>query len=903
MKRCLFPVVACLAGIAFAEVDPSSVDSSGHLTAAAYVQDGLVQLFDAIDNAGTGTHDPDATVWKDLKGDTTITVTSPAVWGERWLATKSTRQTISAIPAFYYNDVTTEVALDIIENYSSYPRIFVHNGGDGVWSVYFTGGGISPEIYANSSGTRPKFGVFRDGTISVVGDNSGIYGYNNSYTNDATIRTSSKIASPGSVQVASKSGYISGNTGTLDGLYRSFRHYTRALSEDEVSHNAVIDGLRYFSFTCTGSGTSTPVAWEDVAWTAPYGIAAASPRYTAGDYAQLVNAKVSVANGQVLLKGLTLEGGAMLSLPEGVVASAKVLYVGGTAMPRGVYTGTGSNGTQVPWLEGAGSLYVAGGVDAEFQSTVLKAKADGSAGTFVAAEVQDQNDEPDYTDAAPVNLADPFGYYSLLLMNGYTFASSDLDFRLGAGGLRSVDAASATSYSVGFPVKTEAAQTWYIGTNTTVDMLKPLKLDAPLTIRGRGNLYLRSPAEGSAPVMVAGCADADSSVRSGANTRIYAYTNDVFGSSSVTVDVQHAQLAFIGDFIQNANVVTKCDKNDWDYYVIFKGNLTFNGKYEHRGQNMRPAFYRGRTVVFNGTYTTQSAMYSEARSDFSSTETAEVIFNKKLSVGDRFNVPAGMRITLNVATNRINGNKGGINGTIRCGCERALEFQNGSNGGTFFYPGSSGTLDMNGYDQGLGCIYSLNNAGIITSETPATLHLVDNYKIPDYDSGQKNAAGANISVFGYTNYAVFAGCASFSKEGQYTNRLKRVSSTFGDLSVSKGRLEFAPEATWLNASNLVVKGAGLFTLDDRSAAQGQPFGKQLDVHVEGTSAKIELKNAIPAVTRHLYVDGVRQRLGYWGSAEAAAANPSISVRTSAAFTGTGLLLANGEYHGTAILLR
>ena len=37
-------------------------------TAKDYVQDGLIAMWDGIENAGWGVHDPNATVWKDLIG-------------------------------------------------------------------------------------------------------------------------------------------------------------------------------------------------------------------------------------------------------------------------------------------------------------------------------------------------------------------------------------------------------------------------------------------------------------------------------------------------------------------------------------------------------------------------------------------------------------------------------------------------------------------------------------------------------------------------------------------------------------------------------------------------------------------------------------------------------------------
>ena len=39
------------------------------ISAKSYVQDGLVAMWDGIENAGWGKHDPNATVWKDLTGD------------------------------------------------------------------------------------------------------------------------------------------------------------------------------------------------------------------------------------------------------------------------------------------------------------------------------------------------------------------------------------------------------------------------------------------------------------------------------------------------------------------------------------------------------------------------------------------------------------------------------------------------------------------------------------------------------------------------------------------------------------------------------------------------------------------------------------------------------------------
>ena len=50
-------------------------------TAKDYVQNGLVAMWDGIENAGWGTHDASATTWKDLIGDNDFTITPNGIWG------------------------------------------------------------------------------------------------------------------------------------------------------------------------------------------------------------------------------------------------------------------------------------------------------------------------------------------------------------------------------------------------------------------------------------------------------------------------------------------------------------------------------------------------------------------------------------------------------------------------------------------------------------------------------------------------------------------------------------------------------------------------------------------------------------------------------------------------------
>ena len=57
----------------------------------SYAQDGLVTQFDAIDNEGTGTYNPSAATWRDLKGSAYITLQTGASWTGRYLDTTKAR--------------------------------------------------------------------------------------------------------------------------------------------------------------------------------------------------------------------------------------------------------------------------------------------------------------------------------------------------------------------------------------------------------------------------------------------------------------------------------------------------------------------------------------------------------------------------------------------------------------------------------------------------------------------------------------------------------------------------------------------------------------------------------------------------------------------------------------------
>jgi hypothetical protein len=489
----------------------------------------------------------------------------------------------------------------------------------------------------------------------------------------------------------------------------------------------------------------------------------------------------------------------------------------------------------------------------------------------------------------------------MTLGGGFAFADGTNRIDLGRSGIRALDASSAKAYSIGVPVAAGVAQEWQFGTNTVTDFHQPVWLDegAALTISGRGRANFHAPGRGTNDVVLAGCAD-QAAKGDGVVGVVYCYTNGVFGAGTLDVDTRRTQLHLVGDFTWETPVVTHSDQNDWDQSVYFDGNITVNAEWRNTNKNTHLVFARGKRVVFNRTLKTSSACYCSASG---SSGVAEIVFNAKLDVGDRFNVGNHMTFVLNTPTNRLNGNSGRVDGTIRCGVPYAIAEKNGAGNRTELFVYSTGVLDLNGHDQATGLLCAMGNAtgGTVTSAEPATLHLVDSYTVNNYDSWVKDASGTKIAVPGYTNTLVYAGCVTLSKEGFYTNRLTRASTTSGALVVTCGKMEFAPAASWTNASELVVSGTGAFALEARTAAQGAAFPRTLTVKLDPT-ATLELGSSLEV--RALQLGGERWRNGCWGSAEAAAANPADNVRVLPNLRGAGLLRVRpAPDEGTQLLLR
>ena len=104
----------------------------------------------------------------------------------------------------------------------------------------------------------------------------------------------------------------------------------------------------------------------------------------------------------------------------------------------------------------------------------------------------------------------------------------------------------------------------------------------------------------------------------------------------------------------------------------------------------------------------------------------------------------------------------------------------------------------------------------------------------------------------------------------------------------------------IGAARLDGRSSGGDAVKARTAAQGAAFPRTLAVRLDPT-ATLELGSTRDA--RMLKLDGARKRNGCYGSAEAAAANPSLDVQVLPNLRGPGLLHVHpASDDGTLVVL-
>lgn len=204
-------------------------------TARDYVQDGLIAMWDGIENAGWGVHNPNATEWKDLVGDNDITLVG-GVFGDTALICNGTQY------GGHNDNVVNGVQIELVANAKQQKRR--------CW-IASTGQSLSSK-YSGFVGWYDRglcFGLYdtaRSLTLGTAISYSFAVNSNRTFENNALVATESG-KSDLTPQAARGICVVVGGqmNNPLKCDIHCLRIYSRALTDEEIAHNLKIDKERF----------------------------------------------------------------------------------------------------------------------------------------------------------------------------------------------------------------------------------------------------------------------------------------------------------------------------------------------------------------------------------------------------------------------------------------------------------------------------------------------------------------------------------------------------------------------------------------------------------------------------------------------------------------------------------
>ena len=215
-------------------------------TAKSYVQNGLIAMWDGIENAGWGTHDQAATTWKDLVGDNDITLTmGGGSWGSNALFVARTPKTTGE---FRKNETTYKqievIGVELTQTMSYDRHILIcfdsnHAFVIGQNRIGFCVAnnvvGIDPTYPGSNNRANIPFAVSISYTDEDVPNPNGMY-----------LNNVKKNQSGQSVGLSSLNNRFNNYSNyQADANIYCIRLYSRALTAEEIAANYAIDKKRF----------------------------------------------------------------------------------------------------------------------------------------------------------------------------------------------------------------------------------------------------------------------------------------------------------------------------------------------------------------------------------------------------------------------------------------------------------------------------------------------------------------------------------------------------------------------------------------------------------------------------------------------------------------------------------
>ena len=229
------------------------------LSAKDYIQDGLVAMWDGIENAGWGKHDENATNWVDLVGTCDFYLTANGGWTNNAFVCNglsATNETGITLAQNYQQEAAVDwFASRAYNTYYNLDKVNIRQGLMFLWEYAMPGGGAEAFKVQETRdySAPPEFHTFSYSAL-IFGNSKNINGgFKNGYLDgvaQSNVRHGNWYSSwyeTDYVSYASIGAQVWNDNvdATFKGKIYCIRVYNRPLTDEEVKHNYEVDKARF----------------------------------------------------------------------------------------------------------------------------------------------------------------------------------------------------------------------------------------------------------------------------------------------------------------------------------------------------------------------------------------------------------------------------------------------------------------------------------------------------------------------------------------------------------------------------------------------------------------------------------------------------------------------------------
>ena len=563
---------------------------------------------------------------------------------------------------------------------------------------------------------------------------------------------------------------------------------------------------------------------------------------------------------------LELAADSAFERPEGANYLFQSIKVGETYLDGGSYTGGGELPFDGPGVltvpdverESVEATWTGGGEDenvsvaGNWQGAAVPPLKEGSLIAFFAAggvlaEVSDALD-----------------------FKGLRFGGEPAEFTLAAnspgatltlrqGGIE-VDASRKAALALPLMVKSD--QTWTVGAASSLELKEPVAMSTAYSVDVVGSGA--TSGSGAAEQLTSALKlDAENGFLgdmniSGTLVNVFSSTNAFGPAGDVPVTLKNSMLRLNGGTVERP-VALSGQNNKYGWFHVQAGTNVFTKLLSQDDVYWRPRFSQGSVLVTEGGVSAHCDVLSYGGGEW-------IIRNKPFVLRNVDSTVSALQLTGSETVRfETGGNvvkrlklEGGCN--VHCGVDNPF-----SGHIWLFMSNQKAVLDLHGHEVSFSRVDSFFG-GTVTSENPGVLKFT-------------------AQELTTTNRAVrFTGAAGIEMCGTGAIVITNAMESAGSVSVTKGRLEFAGDGSWVNSANVNVGGTGRLVL-----AKRKTFSRQAELTL-ADGGVVEIPAGVVVNVKTLRIGGKTFAGGTFGGADSSAENKAYAAN----FAGAGMVqVGNG----------